>query len=283
MSFEQVVDAIGDLGFESFVLLDRAEPEFKAFASLLSKQVKPELAALLGVSTGLVDYQLGEGGATRLWQELERIASGVTLRRTDDAKRCMELLLQSRVCAMYKDQKVERINRLFSSPVPAYIVEHFTESVHEPSELWGRIAEAVRSAPEKKTITFAMKAFDLAVFCSSDNYLEFKEEPPIAVDFHVRGIGEILGLVPSGASDDEIRHLWFRVSDAASKKTTQKISPLRIDSLIWQTGVLTYDPMVRKHSKSRLQELEEHLTGIGIESIKAHAFLELLRSGSFPP
>ncbi len=109
-----------------------------------------------------------------------------------------------------------------------------------------------------------MKAFDLAVFASSGRYLVFEEEPPIAVDFHIRRISEIIGLVRREISDDEIRHLWFRVSTEASKKSGKPISPLRIDSLIWQTGVSTYDPRVKKHVRSRLEKLESDLAEIGI-------------------
>ena len=78
---------------------------------------------------------------------------------------------------------------------------------------------------EKKTIAFAVKAFDLAAFCSSQRYLEF-EEPPIAVDFHVRNVTEILGLAHKGTPDDEVRRLWFQLSAELSEKTGKRISPL---------------------------------------------------------
>jgi N-glycosylase/DNA lyase len=276
-----VVDALVDLGFESFILLDKAEPEYKVFMSLLSSGTKPEMVALLGVCTGLIDYQLAEGGATALWREAQDTARSVGILTIDDVKQCMEQLLQKPVCSRKREQKVRRIARFFSSDVPAKIAEHFSECIIEPLGLWYLIAEAVGSSPEKKTIAFAVKAFDLAVFCSSERYLKFENEPPIAVDFHVRGISEILGLVPPGASDDEIRRIWFRVSDAVSKKTSQRISPLRIDSLIWQTGTLTYDPATKKHSPFRIKQLGNHLDRIGIGESSANAFLKLLLSRPF--
>ena len=159
-------------------------------------------------------------------------------------------------------------------------MSHFAECVGQPGKLWKSIAEAVQSSPEKKTIAFAMKAVDLAVFAGSGKYLAFQEEPPIAVDFHIRRISQILGLVRQEASDDEIRHLWFRVSTEVSKKSGKPISPLRIDSLLWQTGVLTYDPEIKKHAKARLEKLETHLAGIGIEKVRADGFVAVLRSGS---
>lgn len=177
--------------------------------------------------------------------------------------------------------EVPRITMLFSSDVPARAVDHFAQCVGQPSKFWKMIAKAVQSPPEKKTIAFAMKAFDLAVFSSSGRYLEFEEEPPIAVGFHIRKVSETLGLVRPEISDDEIRHLWFRVSTEASKKSGKPISPLRIDSLIWQTGVSTYDPEFKKHMSSRLEKLEGHLAEIGIEKARTGKFLALLRSGSF--
>jgi N-glycosylase/DNA lyase len=105
--------------------------------------------------------------------------------------------------------------------------------------------------------------------------------PPIAVDFHIRKVSEILGLVRREMSDDEIRHLWFRVSAEASKKVGKPISPFRIDSLIWQTGVSTYDPEFKKHMRSRIGRLEDHLAEIGIEKARTSKFLALLRLGSF--
>lgn len=72
-AFDQVVDAIAELGLKSFILLDRAEPEFKTFEFLLSKGIRPQFVALLRVCTGLIDYQLAEGGATRLWKFRPRL------------------------------------------------------------------------------------------------------------------------------------------------------------------------------------------------------------------
>jgi N-glycosylase/DNA lyase len=163
-SFELVVGALADLGFDSFVLLDKAEPEFKTFASLLSTGFRPGLVALLGVCTGLIDYQLAEGGATKLWKEVESLATKVEIAKVDDIRHCMELLLLRPVCSLYNEQKARRIARLFSSGVPANIVDDFAECVGQPDKLWKTIAMAVQSPPEKKTIAFAMKAFDLAVF-----------------------------------------------------------------------------------------------------------------------
>lgn len=280
-SFEQIVDALADLGFDSFVLLDKAEPESKTFASLVSTGFKLELVALLGVSTGLIDYQLAEGGAAKLWEEVEGIATQVAVANPDDIRHCMELLLRTPVCSLYREQKARRIDRLFSSDVPAHIADNFAECIGEPAKLWKTIADVVQSSPEKKTIAFAMKAFDLAVFARSGRYLAFEEEPPIAVDFHIRRVSEILGLTSPEVPDDEIRHLWFRVSTEVSVKTGKSISPFRIDSLIWQTGVSTYDPKVKKHMKSQLEKLERHLAEIGIPKARTSKFLTLLRSSPF--
>jgi len=280
-ALDRVVDAIVDLGLNSFVLLDKAEPEFRTFTSLLSHEIQFPLVALLGVCVGLVDYRLGQGGASKLWNDVEAIAFDQKVTTIDDVRRCVEFILQRPVSSGYKDQKTSRINRFFSSEVPMVITGRLESILNDPTMLWNMIADSVGSAPEKKTIAFAMKAFDLAVYAAHHRYLRFEREPPIPVDYHVRRITEIIGLLPNGSPDDHVRHTWFQVSMNASRKTGESISPLRIDSLVWQSGVRLYDPQAKRHSKSRLGILEQHLKTVGIAEHDLMKFLNLLRSGRF--
>lgn len=266
---------------QSFILLDKAEPEFKTIDALQSKEVRPQLIALLGVGTGLIDYRLSAGGATRLWNELLEIATNHEIASIMDAKKCLELLLTKSVCSQYNGQKASRISRVFSSNLPLYIVDDFDDCLREPVKLWNLVAESVGSTPEKKTVTFSMKVFDLAVFCCFGRYLVFEQEPPIAVDYHVRHMTELMGLVPAESNDDQVRHIWFEVARESSRKAGEQISPLRIDSLVWQSGRVLYDPQIKNHSKSRLYTLEDHLGQIGIDRPHRRKFMELLESRTF--
>jgi len=280
-AFTRVVEAITELGLQSFILLDKAEPEFETLDVLRSRGIRPQLIALVGISTGLIDYQLSVGGATKLWKELEGITTQWGLSTLTDAKKCMGSLLSKSVSSQYNDQKARRISKVFSSDLPQHVVDRFEDCLKDPVKLWNMIAVAVGSSPEKKTIAFSMKVFDLAVFCCYGKYLEFSQEPPIAVDFHVRRMTEIMGLTSAGSSDDQIRHIWFEVALESSKKAMEQISPLRIDSLIWQSGLMLYDPLIRMHSKSRLPKLDEHLGRIGIDVRNRSSFMQLLQSCSF--
>ncbi len=87
-------------------------------------------------------------------KEVESIAIKLAVANPDDIRHCMELLLLRPVCSLYKEQKVQRIAKLFSSDVVAHVVDHFPQCVDQPSKFWKIIAKAVGSSPEKKTIAF---------------------------------------------------------------------------------------------------------------------------------
>lgn len=125
IAFDRVVDAISQLGFESFMLLDKNEPEYRVFESLLSNGIQKELVTLIGVCTGLIDYKVGEGGAAKLWQEVETIVSSRQVTSADDVSECMKLLLRRPICQEYSEQKTRRIERFFASGLPAQMLKDF--------------------------------------------------------------------------------------------------------------------------------------------------------------
>jgi len=56
----------------------------------------------------------------------------------------------------------------------------------------------------------------------------------------------------------------------------RETSPLGIESLIWQSGALSYDQQIMRHSKSRLDMLEQHLSTVAIPKHRVQKLLELL-------
>jgi len=70
-----VGEAVGDIGWDGFLRLDMREPEFRVLSEIYHRVGDSRVVVVLGLAAGIVDFQLGPGGAPRFWNTLLQTVS----------------------------------------------------------------------------------------------------------------------------------------------------------------------------------------------------------------
>ena len=245
-SFEDRVRVLGEcfaaLGFDVFRRFDMNEPEFKAL-EVISKSEDEGTLYCIGICSGINDYQLGPGGADRYWSELLDVYSSYKRIGNDENKlyRFMISFLERPVSARLRKNKIKRLRRLFDSGFISRMLKNYDRYIDNPFSVWLELARALNNPLKRKTVVFSMKVFDLIHLMLKGKYLDFPEDIPIPVDFHIRNVAISSGIVDENASDDEVRRAWMNVLREVNKCISPKINLLRIDSVVWQVGKIMYE------------------------------------------
>jgi N-glycosylase/DNA lyase len=202
---------------------------------------------LTALVLGLSDYRLGRGGADAYWRAAADELDAQEPRQKEEVIAFIDRLLGHPVAALDADRKRARILRLLASGVPGWLDSQApTELVGRLSELWQRLAAAMRQEPSAKTIVFAIKLVDLMCFQATGRRAELGEAP-IAVDIRVAraslasGVVMPVSAVPVGdllrlsseqllATQEPYLQAWNRVASFTDR------SPLALDSLVWQAA-----------------------------------------------
>jgi len=71
------------------------EPEYHALKTIYERGVRPEFLGLIAVCMGVVDFQLGRGGADKLCATLAEVADGFDYL---NSLRHVEFLMKSFLC-----------------------------------------------------------------------------------------------------------------------------------------------------------------------------------------
>lgn len=255
-----VAEAIANLDSEGIISFDRKEPEYHIFSSLWEEFDSEQHLALLGIGSGIIDYQLA-GDAQRFWKELEEtaIVHG-TIRTVDDVEAILDTFAEAAVNARFSSTKRDRLEKLFERGFADWFVVHYGEVT--PLLVWERLAEALDNEMNKKTIVFAMKVYDIVHLIVNDTYLDLPTRVPIPCNLHVRRIADIAGIV-SDTDDENVLQAWEDVAKEVSVLIGHDISLLRIDSIIWQSGQIVSDEGLDPDAS--IAALVTHYTNLGVD------------------
>lgn len=271
-----VADLFSELGFDGIVRFDMLEPEYHALKALYERGVRPEFLGLIAVCTGVIDFQLGRGGADKLWATLAEVADGFDdLNSLRHVEFLMKVFLNEPINARSLRLKVARVRKLFGSGFAEWFIENFEKLRRRPVLLWRRLAETLGSGMEKKTMVFAMKSFDISHLICFGDYADFPWDIPIPVDFHVRHVTISAGMLERYESDEVFRKVWALVLRNVREKLGRNISLLRLDSLVWQIGKLMYGCNYVKSSS--VNEIQRYMVEeVGVDAVLAGKFAEEL-------
>ena len=266
----RVSEAFALLGFDGIVAFDRVEPEFRVLSTIYGRGCPKNFLYAIAICCGLCDYQLGYGGAEKYWSSLlEAYATVEPIENEKDLSELMSLFLEKPINAQSRERKKLRIRKLFERGFIRELLDNMESCLANPVSTWENLASALENPSNAKTVVFSMKVFDLANLIVSGRYLDFPQNIPIPVDFHVRNVAIASGIVDIYESDDEVREAWLRVLEELNKHINPSVNLLRIDSIVWQVGKTAYDT---KFDEERTkQALLKKLTGdMGIEHWKAN-------------
>lgn len=268
-----VGEAVGDIGWEGFLHLDMREPEFKALSEIYRRIGDSRVVVVLGLATGIVDFQLGPGGAPRLWNTLLQIVSrrGFRLRSLDDVRNVISDFLKDPVNARVRKIKCSRVEKFFNSGFAQYLWStDFSYLAENPIVVWYRLAKTLNNKPYQKSIVFTMKVLDLITLIVKGRYANFPHNIPIPLDLHVARMALTSGIVEyhwvgkltstiveelMSRNPQVFRNAWAKVSQHVSEKIGKHISLLRLDSLIWQIGRKAFEAQYIKNlAKQKIKQ-----------------------------
>ncbi|RZN60469.1 N-glycosylase/DNA lyase [Methanonatronarchaeum sp. AMET6-2] len=254
---EELAHSIAELKPEEITKFDKKEPEYKAFTRILENN-PIEYTSLLGITSGLVDYQLN-GNAQTFWKKLERTTNKhEPINTIQDVQETMDSFMKAKVNARINNNKRKRLKRFFNSSFPNWFINTYPN--HEPTEVWNKLAVSMNNNREMKTIVFAIKVYDLINHIEHGEYLEIPPETPIPCDIHVKRVAKTSGITED-KDEKKTKKAWSEVTRQINQKHKENISILRIDSIIWQLGQIIsknkQNPIeCRKQLKRYLKELE---------------------------
>jgi len=256
-----------DLGFNGIVKFDKLEPEYRALKVLHERKVSPSFLGLISICTGVIDFQLGYGGAEKLWSTLVEIADRFDyLNSLKQIEFLMKVFLNEPINARKLELKMNRIRKIFDSGFAKWFVENYEKLRQEPILLWKKLSKTLESRMEKKTMVFAMKAFDISHLICFGDYAKFPWNIPIPVDFHVKQVTISSGLLESYGDDQAFRKAWMLVLKSVKEKLGGNISLLRLDSSVWQIGRIMYKSRYNKNlSIKRIQHYMVEKIGVNID------------------
>jgi len=268
-----VGEVIGDIGWKGFLRLDMREPEFKVLSEIYRRVGDSRVVVVLGLATGIVDFQLGSGGAPKLWNTLLQIVSrrGFKLSSLEDVKNVISDFLKDPVNARVRKIKCSRVEKFFNSGFAQYLWSmDFSYLAENPTKVWYKLAKTLNNKPYQKSIVFTMKVLDLITLIVKDRYAHLPHNIPIPLDLHVARMALTSGIVKhyeAGKLTSSIveemmtqnpqifRNAWAKVSYHVSKKIGKHISLLRLDSLIWQIGRKAYEAHYTKNlAKQKIKQ-----------------------------
>ncbi|MGQ4916065.1 MAG: N-glycosylase/DNA lyase [Candidatus Asgardarchaeia archaeon] len=259
-----IADAFANLGFEGISKFDKTEPEFKILTRLAKKEDESTLYAI-SICAGLVDYQLLKGGAERLWSTLYDVYTqfGKIDANENRLYNLFETFLKQPINARLREQKLNRLKKLFDSGLIANMLKNPERYIQEPQTTWITIARILNNPPYAKTVVFSMKVLDLAHYVLKNRYLNFPSNIPIPLDLHVKAVAVYSGIVTFGATNAEIKKAWIQVLYEVNKKITPKTNLLRLDSVIWQAGkIISKSKGLKKYAIKTLSNY--FTTNVGI-------------------
>ncbi len=273
---EALGDALNSLPAEVVDAIDRGEPEWDVLGRLL--RLPQGIGVLTAIALGLSDYRLGPGGAGVYWQVAGRELESDPPADPHGVSQLMARVMGHPVAALDADKKLSRIERLVSSPFPGRVRDRRIEDVGATLEdSWAALAADMRNPPHAKTIVFSIKLVDLMYLQATGRRARLPADMPIAVDIRVARASfasgilydtagtpvEVLMRQPTEvllASRDPHVEAWNLVAGRTG------LSPLRLDSLVWQAAAHLRPGLGAASARSSIAGL---LVGYGAEPATA--------------
>ena len=249
---EQHATLFSKISLDFFKRIDRREPEYRTFLSLSKDYSKcrplkfDSSSALLGIGTGLIDFQQRDPGRT-LWQPMERLTRKMGF--PIDVEGIRDIVFHLAKSSRFGSTKLKRAEKFFTSGFPSWFLRNDLRYLRkDPYDVWMRLSQNMGDPENKKTIVMAMKAFDMETLAVTNEYLPFPSHIPMMIDSRVTYVSLSSGIVvadPRFSVDeiasryrDELVEAWSEVVKQVQKTLGNRFNALRLDSLLWQAGEL---------------------------------------------
>lgn len=232
---KEVASAFSEVETEGIEAFDEEEPEFDTLKTLRKQYDSDDHLALLSVMAGLSDFQLAID-AQAYWNSLEEIAlSHGSLDSIQDVNTIMDEFLDEPVNARYTEMKRNRLVKLNDNGFPMWFLDNYP--IESPAVIWERTAIDLggRGKMSDKTVVLAMKILDIHNLIINGSYLPFPDNIDIPVDEHVGRIARYSGIT-SSTDEEQVRECWAEVADEVEQNLDDRVSLLRIDSVVFQFG-----------------------------------------------
>jgi N-glycosylase/DNA lyase len=268
---EAVADSLAEAGYDGIAAFDRTEPEYSTIEYLYDRYDSEGHVAVLVVLAATQDYQLN-GDAQEFWRELEATAADHdTLDSTVAVRELLGDFMERSVNARLRSQKRDRLVRICDSGFDEWFVENHADVA--PLRVWERLADALDTQMERKTVVLAMKIYDIAHLIRHGEYLEFPSDIPIPCDLQVERVSRTAGIVDTDDSD-VVMSAWADVMDETTARLGKHVSLLRIDSIVWQAGQIigTHEP----DRTAAREALVDHFETVGLSDEVADRLAEEL-------
>lgn len=261
---KQLATLLSEVSLDFFKEIDKREPEYQVFFSLSrdyarSRPNRFDVAlALLGIGTGLIDFQQKDPGRT-LWQPMAKLTrkEGYPI-NVEGIRNIIFYLAKS---SRFGNTKLKRAERFFTSGFPSWLLNNDLLDLRKnPYNIWLRLSRSMGDPMNKKTIVMAMKAFDMETLAVTNEYLPFPPHIPMMIDSRVTYVSISSGIVvadPMLSVDElasryrnELVDAWSEVVERVQKILGNRFNALRLDSLIWQAGEYRTQPKVKNYLSS---------------------------------
>lgn len=247
---QQLATLLSKTSLDFFKEIDKREPEYQTFLRLSKDYSKyhplkfDSSLALLGIGTGLIDFQQKDPGRT-LWQPMETLAE--ERKFPVNVEGIKDVVIQVAKSSRFASTKVIRAERFFASPFPSWFLNNDLRTLRrDPYNVWIKLCRDMDDPMSKKTIVMAMKAFDMETLAVTNEYLPFQSHIPMMIDSRVTYVSLSSGIVmtdPKLSIDeiasscrDELVDAWSKVVERVQKTLGTRFNALRLDSLLWQAG-----------------------------------------------
>lgn len=264
-----------EAGYGFFVNFDRVEPEYRVLSRVYDTWKDARFPLVLGIGAALIDYQLPVGGAERFWREFEETIADFT-RFNRELKPSLGLVKRilwvfvkyNDACIRHRRQKIAVIEKYLENYADRLWERDYVYMRNEPENIWFELSRATGRSLDSKTIVFAMKIVDLLSLIIYGEYSRFRKIKYLPLDFHVARLTLLSGIVEPEEqtnmsleeaiqalmTQDEHRILvfkaWSKVAENITETIGKHVSPLRIDSILWQL-----DKQIYRNSSTWLQSI----------------------------
>lgn len=295
---DSIAHSLSQLGYKAFVKLDTMEPEYQILSMIYELYNDERVVLVLGIAAALIDYRL-KGDAYEFWNTLGSIVSEHLARSEQlDLGSIHDIMfefVERDVCSRLRGQKKYRLKKFFTRYADRLWNRDYMFLSEKPEKIWYVLAKAMDQKLFDKTIVFAMKVLDLVSLITKGRYADFKNVKYIPINYHVVRMSLYSGILKPVKRDSldlskEIEYVlrdnnakyliseaWYQVAIKTSNMLGERISTLRIDSLLWQLSKRIRRGMSKREA---INALTDYLTSKArVEyDVAYNVALELLHS-----
>jgi len=217
----RVVEALGTLGLDAILELEKRDPQYIAVCRVWEAQGE-EVCASLSMLNALVSYRLSGKGEEH-WQFFGDYFS--RQRVTDVCTQFLAYLRASPFLKIGREARERRVRKVCG----------YRPNLENLLETWRRMSALLDVDPGQKTVVFAVKILNYVYRCSRGVERVLPMEIPLPVDYRVAHLTWCAGLidVPPDVAMRQykaVQAVWNTVAEVSG------IPPLHIDTVLWLAG-----------------------------------------------